>query len=149
MVNECWLFSRVSLSSLYSALHWTERACPTVVLMVCLSQWLFQPEECNEVFIGEGEGGVLSPRPSLSSDRHEYRNLAAVPRLSRPFLESKVYGLTGSVLRLRPSHFQLYWMTCSFYFGGGGAEVCIASNKCPRTVRPFLIEGLLINHSAG
>ncbi|XP_053484172.1 protein scribble homolog isoform X4 [Ictalurus furcatus] len=52
-------------------------------------QTLPEPEECNEVFIGEGEGGVLSPRPSLSSDRHEYRNLAAVPRLSRPFLESK------------------------------------------------------------
>ncbi|XP_047678753.1 protein scribble homolog isoform X27 [Tachysurus fulvidraco] len=48
-----------------------------------------EPEECNEVFIGEGEGGGLSPRPSLLSDRREYRNLAAVPRLSRPSLESK------------------------------------------------------------
>ncbi|XP_060730063.1 protein scribble homolog isoform X9 [Tachysurus vachellii] len=48
-----------------------------------------EPEECNEVFIGEGERGGLSPRPSLTSDRREYRNLAAVPRLSRPSLESK------------------------------------------------------------
>ncbi|XP_026792427.3 protein scribble homolog isoform X32 [Pangasianodon hypophthalmus] len=52
-------------------------------------QTLPEPEECNEVFIGEGERGGLSPRPSLSSDRREYRNLAAVPRLSRPSLESK------------------------------------------------------------
>lgn len=54
------------------------------------------------MFIGEGDGGGLSPRPSLSSDRREYRNLAAVPRLSRPSLESKVYGLTGSALCLCP-----------------------------------------------
>ncbi|MCJ8731765.1 hypothetical protein PDJAM_G00203210 [Pangasius djambal] len=52
-------------------------------------QTLPEPEEYNEVFIGEGERGGLSPRPSLSSDRREYRNLAAVPRLSRPSLESK------------------------------------------------------------
>lgn len=40
---------------------------------------------------GDGEGsGPLSSRPSLSSDRHEYRSLAAVPRLSRPSMESKV-----------------------------------------------------------
>ncbi|XP_058250443.1 protein scribble homolog isoform X5 [Hemibagrus wyckioides] len=54
-----------------------------------------EPEECNEVFIGEGEGGGLSPRPSLSSDRREYRNLAAVPRLSRPSLESKPHTSCG------------------------------------------------------
>lgn len=69
--------------------------------MVCL-EWLFQPEECNEVFLGEGEVAGLSPRPSLLSDRREYRNLAAVPRLSRPSLEFKVYGLTGSALCLCP-----------------------------------------------
>lgn len=53
------------------------------------------------MFIGEGDGGGLSPRPSLSSDRREYRDLAAVPRLSRPSLESKVYGLAGSALCLQ------------------------------------------------
>ncbi|XP_060787764.1 protein scribble homolog isoform X4 [Neoarius graeffei] len=52
-------------------------------------QTLPEPEEYNEVFIGEGEGGGLSPHPSLSSDRREYRNLAAVPRLSRPSLQSE------------------------------------------------------------
>ncbi|KAK3546311.1 hypothetical protein QTP70_025693, partial [Hemibagrus guttatus] len=54
-----------------------------------------EPELCNEVFIGEGEGEGLSPRPSLSSDRREYRNLAAVPRLSRPSLESKPHTSCG------------------------------------------------------
>ncbi|XP_053367420.1 protein scribble homolog isoform X23 [Clarias gariepinus] len=52
-------------------------------------QKLSEPEECNEVFIDEGEGAGLSPRPSLLSDRREYRNMAAVPRLSRPSLESQ------------------------------------------------------------
>ncbi|XDV18040.1 hypothetical protein PO909_023820, partial [Leuciscus waleckii] len=51
-----------------------------------------EPELNNEVFMDEGDGegsGPLSSRPSLSSDRHEYRSLAAVPRLSRPSMESK------------------------------------------------------------
>ncbi|XP_072544172.1 protein scribble homolog isoform X3 [Salminus brasiliensis] len=49
-----------------------------------------EPELYNEVFVEEGEGhGSLISRPSLSSDRREYRSLAAVPRLSRPSLESK------------------------------------------------------------
>ncbi|XP_062850037.1 protein scribble homolog isoform X4 [Trichomycterus rosablanca] len=55
-----------------------------------------EPELCNEVFlVEEGEGEGLSPRPSLSSDRREYRSLAAVPRLSRPSLESKTPTLGG------------------------------------------------------
>ncbi|XP_077085274.1 protein scribble homolog isoform X2 [Siphateles boraxobius] len=51
-----------------------------------------EPELSNEVFIEEGDGegsGPLSSRLSLSSDRREYRSLAAVPRLSRPSVESK------------------------------------------------------------
>ncbi|KAI4891366.1 hypothetical protein NFI96_022950 [Prochilodus magdalenae] len=51
-----------------------------------------EPELSNEVFVEEADGGghgPLAPRPSLSSDRHEYRSLAAVPRLSRPSLELK------------------------------------------------------------
>lgn len=39
----------------------------------------------------DGEGSSpLRSRPSLLSDRREYRNMAAVPRLSRPSVESKV-----------------------------------------------------------
>lgn len=60
------------------------------------------------MFIDEGEGAGLSPRPSLLSDRREYRNMAAVPRLSRPSLESQVYDLTGISALLVPSHLQLY-----------------------------------------
>ncbi|XP_026071394.1 protein scribble homolog isoform X3 [Carassius auratus] len=49
-----------------------------------------EPELNNEVFMDEAKGsGPLRPRPSLSSDRHEYSSLAAVPRLSRPSVESK------------------------------------------------------------
>ncbi|XP_051958989.1 protein scribble homolog [Xyrauchen texanus] len=50
-----------------------------------------EPELNNEVFMDEGvvEGdGPLPPRPSLEY-RNEYRSLAAVPRLSRPSVESK------------------------------------------------------------
>ncbi|XP_065145428.1 protein scribble homolog isoform X10 [Paramisgurnus dabryanus] len=47
-----------------------------------------EPQLNNEVF--EDEGGVpLTPRPSLTADRREYRSLAAVPRLSRPSVELK------------------------------------------------------------
>ncbi|GAA6215145.1 protein scribble homolog isoform X2 [Lates japonicus] len=50
-----------------------------------------EPELYNEVFddtdgqegAGKGLTGKVSPRPSLASDRREYMNLAAVPRLSR------------------------------------------------------------------
>ncbi|XP_076840902.1 protein scribble homolog isoform X5 [Brachyhypopomus gauderio] len=49
-----------------------------------------EPELSNEVFVEEGEPkGPLPPPPSLSSDRREYRSLAAVPHLSRPSLELK------------------------------------------------------------
>ncbi|XP_059369634.1 protein scribble homolog isoform X8 [Carassius carassius] len=49
-----------------------------------------EPELNNEVFMDEAKGsGPLRPRPSLSSDRHEYSSLATVPRLSRPSVESK------------------------------------------------------------
>ncbi|XP_056104388.1 protein scribble homolog isoform X18 [Rhinichthys klamathensis goyatoka] len=51
-----------------------------------------EPVLNNEVFMDEGDGegsGPLSSRLSLSSDRREYRSLAAVPRLSRPSMESK------------------------------------------------------------
>ncbi|XP_056610275.1 protein scribble homolog isoform X4 [Triplophysa dalaica] len=52
------------------------------------------PELNNEVF--EDDGGVpLTPRPSLTSDRHEYRSLAAVPRLSRPSVEQKTPPTLG------------------------------------------------------
>uniref|UniRef100_A0AAR2IU50 Protein scribble homolog n=1 Tax=Pygocentrus nattereri TaxID=42514 RepID=A0AAR2IU50_PYGNA len=57
-----------------------------------------EPELCNEVFVEEVDGkgrGPLTPRPSLSSDRREYRSLAAVPRLSRPSLESKTPSPCG------------------------------------------------------
>ncbi|XP_036452806.1 protein scribble homolog isoform X4 [Colossoma macropomum] len=57
-----------------------------------------EPELCNEVFVEEVDGkgrGLLTPRPSLSSDRREYRSLAAVPRLSRPSLESKTPSPCG------------------------------------------------------
>ncbi|KTG03729.1 hypothetical protein cypCar_00017161 [Cyprinus carpio] len=54
------------------------------------------PELNNEVFMDEAEGsGPLGPHPSLSSDRHEYRSLAAVPRLSRPSVESKTPSSVG------------------------------------------------------
>uniref|UniRef100_A0AAQ5X6G2 Protein scribble homolog n=1 Tax=Amphiprion ocellaris TaxID=80972 RepID=A0AAQ5X6G2_AMPOC len=55
-----------------------------------------EPELNNEVFddvtdgqegAGEGLTGKVSPRPSLTSDRREYLNLAAVPRFSRPSME--------------------------------------------------------------
>ncbi|XP_040921245.1 protein scribble homolog isoform X15 [Toxotes jaculatrix] len=51
-----------------------------------------EPELNNEVFDDDIEGqegagkgliGMVTPRPSLSSDRREYMSLAAVPRLSR------------------------------------------------------------------
>ncbi|XP_073691976.1 protein scribble homolog isoform X4 [Garra rufa] len=51
-----------------------------------------EPELSNEVFMDEADGegnGPHKPRPSLLSDRREYRSLAAVPRLSRPSVESK------------------------------------------------------------
>ncbi|XP_057199740.1 protein scribble homolog isoform X15 [Triplophysa rosa] len=52
------------------------------------------PELNNEVF--EDDGGVpLTPRPSLTSDRLEYRSLAAVPRLSRPSVEQKTPPTLG------------------------------------------------------
>uniref|UniRef100_A0A8C1HT31 Protein scribble homolog n=1 Tax=Cyprinus carpio carpio TaxID=630221 RepID=A0A8C1HT31_CYPCA len=57
-----------------------------------------EPELNNEVFMDEADGegsGPLRPRPSLSSDRHEYRSLAAVPRLSRPSMESKTPSSFG------------------------------------------------------
>ncbi|XP_042616478.1 protein scribble homolog isoform X7 [Cyprinus carpio] len=55
-----------------------------------------EPELNNEVFMDEAEGsGPLGPHPSLSSDRHEYRSLAAVPRLSRPSVESKTPSSVG------------------------------------------------------
>ncbi|KAK7170238.1 hypothetical protein R3I94_000471 [Phoxinus phoxinus] len=57
-----------------------------------------EPELNNEVFMDEvdGEGsGPLSSRPSLSSDRREYRSLAAVPHLSRPSMESKTPSSFG------------------------------------------------------
>nr|XP_033494360.1 protein scribble homolog isoform X18 [Epinephelus lanceolatus] len=55
-----------------------------------------EPELNNEVFeddtdgqegAGRGLSGNVSPRPSLTSDRREYMNLAAVPRYSRPSWE--------------------------------------------------------------
>ncbi|XP_045077114.1 LOW QUALITY PROTEIN: protein scribble homolog [Coregonus clupeaformis] len=58
-----------------------------------------EPELNNEVFEDEveGDGGVggglaapVSPRPSLSSDRRDYRSLAAVPRLSRASMDMVV-----------------------------------------------------------
>lgn len=61
--------------------------------------WPFQPELNNEVFeddtdgqegAGRGLSGNVSPRPSLTSDRREYMNLAAVPRYSRPSWELQV-----------------------------------------------------------
>ncbi|XP_051755195.1 protein scribble homolog isoform X1 [Ctenopharyngodon idella] len=57
-----------------------------------------EPELNNEVFMDEGDGegnGPLGSRPSLSSDRREYRSLAAVPRLSRPSMESKTPSSFG------------------------------------------------------
>ncbi|XP_043101272.1 protein scribble homolog isoform X15 [Puntigrus tetrazona] len=54
--------------------------------------------ELNNVFMDEADGegsGPLRPRPSLSSDRREYRSLAAVPRLSRPSVESKTPSSVG------------------------------------------------------
>ncbi|XP_016410501.1 protein scribble homolog isoform X1 [Sinocyclocheilus rhinocerous] len=55
-----------------------------------------EPELNNEVFVDEAEGsGPLRPHPSLSSDRHEYRSLAAVPRLSRPSVELKTPSSIG------------------------------------------------------
>uniref|UniRef100_A0A4W6DWU5 Protein scribble homolog n=1 Tax=Lates calcarifer TaxID=8187 RepID=A0A4W6DWU5_LATCA len=53
------------------------------------------PELYNEVFddtdgqegAGKGLTDKVSPRPSLASDRREYMNLAAVPRLSRPSVD--------------------------------------------------------------
>ncbi|KAK9971866.1 hypothetical protein ABG768_025209 [Culter alburnus] len=51
-----------------------------------------EPELNNEVFMDEGDGegnGPLGSRPSLSSDRREYRSLASMPRLSRHSVESK------------------------------------------------------------
>ncbi|XP_067258226.1 protein scribble homolog isoform X3 [Chanodichthys erythropterus] len=50
-----------------------------------------EPELNNEVFMDEGDGegnGPLGSRPSLSSDRREYRSLASVPRLSRHSMET-------------------------------------------------------------
>lgn len=55
-----------------------------------------EPELNNKVFeddtdgqegAGRGLSGNVSPRPSLTSDRREYMNLAAVPRYSRPSWE--------------------------------------------------------------
>ncbi|XP_048040724.1 protein scribble homolog isoform X17 [Megalobrama amblycephala] len=57
-----------------------------------------EPELNNEVFMDEGDGegnGPLGSRPSLSSDRREYRSLAAVPRLSRHSMESKTPSSFG------------------------------------------------------
>lgn len=63
--------------------------CITSVLIYC-TWWQCQPELINEVFMDEGDGEGSGPRPSLLSDRCEYRSLAAVPRLSRPSVEPKV-----------------------------------------------------------
>ncbi|XP_051909747.1 protein scribble homolog isoform X4 [Hippocampus zosterae] len=51
------------------------------------------PESNNDVFYDgtdsqEGGGGV-SPRPTLLSDHWEYTNMAAVPRISRPSLDTQ------------------------------------------------------------
>ncbi|XP_016336471.1 protein scribble homolog isoform X13 [Sinocyclocheilus anshuiensis] len=57
-----------------------------------------EPELNNEVFMDEADGegsGPLRPRPSLSSDRREYRSLAAVPHLPRPSVESKTPSSVG------------------------------------------------------
>ncbi|XP_058636951.1 protein scribble homolog isoform X2 [Onychostoma macrolepis] len=57
-----------------------------------------EPELSNEVFMDEADGegsGPLRPRPSLSSDRCEYRSLAAVPHLSRPSVELKTPSSVG------------------------------------------------------
>ncbi|XP_050970757.1 LOW QUALITY PROTEIN: protein scribble homolog [Labeo rohita] len=57
-----------------------------------------EPELNNEVFMDEADGEGSSPlrsRPSLLSDRREYRNMAAVPRLSRPSVESKTPTSVG------------------------------------------------------
>ncbi|KAF7667985.1 hypothetical protein LDENG_00037590 [Lucifuga dentata] len=56
-----------------------------------------EPELNNEVFddveshegAGRGLTSKVSPRPSLSSDRREYMSLAAVPRFSRPSLDTQ------------------------------------------------------------
>ncbi|XP_051559512.1 protein scribble homolog isoform X1 [Myxocyprinus asiaticus] len=56
-----------------------------------------EPELNNEVFMDEGvvEGDrALPPRPSLEY-RNEYRSLAAVPRLSRPSVDSKTPSSFG------------------------------------------------------
>nr|XP_021333106.1 protein scribble homolog isoform X17 [Danio rerio] len=55
----------------------------------------FQPELNNEVFMDECDGEGSGPRPSLLSDRSEYRSLAAVPRLSRPSVEPKTPSPLG------------------------------------------------------
>ncbi|XP_056317913.1 protein scribble homolog isoform X18 [Danio aesculapii] len=55
----------------------------------------FQPELNNEVFMDECDGEGSGPRPSLLSDRTEYRSLAAVPRLSRPSVEPKTPSPLG------------------------------------------------------
>ncbi|XP_059389531.1 protein scribble homolog isoform X4 [Carassius carassius] len=57
-----------------------------------------EPELNNEVFMDEADGegsGPLRARPSLSSDRREYRSLAAVPHMSRPSVESKTPSSFG------------------------------------------------------
>ncbi|KAM9332169.1 LOW QUALITY PROTEIN: protein scribble homolog [Pholidichthys leucotaenia] len=63
-----------------------------------------EPELNNEVFVDNtdgqvgGDGGLttkVSPRPSLSSDRREYMNLAAVPRFSRPSMELQSLSTGG------------------------------------------------------
>lgn len=56
--------------------------------------WPLQPESNNDVFYDgtdsqEGAGGA-SARPTLLSDRQEYTNMAAVPRISRPSLDTQV-----------------------------------------------------------
>ncbi|XP_016135498.1 protein scribble homolog [Sinocyclocheilus grahami] len=57
-----------------------------------------EPELNNEVFMDEADGegsGPLRPRPPLSSDRREYRSLAAVPHLPRPSVEPKTPSSVG------------------------------------------------------
>lgn len=94
----------------------------SMVLMCCTCTWVFQPQLNNEVF--EDEGGLpLAPRPSLTSDRREYRSLAAVPRLSRPSVESKVPSSSPAAPFWQRLPFWIF-----FSLSGGGAGVCVASD---------------------
>lgn len=79
--------------------------------------WPFQPELYNEVFddtdgqegAGKGLTDKVSPRPSLASDRREYMNLAAVPRLSRPSVDLQV-PTASTTARAAPSGLWCAWL---------------------------------------